>query len=523
MRIGPYKVISELGRGGMGVVYKATDSRNNQTVAIKMISGAGALHSGGRMGLVREARTLSELRHPNIVKIHDIGQHKGWLYIVMEYLEGGSLDRIIKAQRMMTVPEKIEIILQVCSGLGYAHARGVIHRDIKPANIFVLLSGQVRVVDFGLARSTEVTWSTKSAFAGTLLYMSPEQLSGVGPDARADIWAVGVTLYELLARKLPFNGTSVSSVIDSINHGAPAPLDNSFMLSSELNVVLRRALAKSRDARYRVIEDLATDLRNALALVERSPARVSTEPNIASGESHSNASPVEAPLYAPPDVGLQKRLQGRVEFERRGFNFRSGLRERIKQSLVTVDLQNFWYGCRWSGAALLLLALLGALGSISQGSTLDMFGVEIALIAMFIPAAGVGIFSVAVHHANVTIARKCRTCAFRHMRCVSRWSRFVTSNSEISMGLKDCISALQQGLFEDAAKLLSVHGSETPAIYTVIRYNLEFWECSACSDQSALIIVEDRIDQRWQRRNEYIESYQYAGIQGQVTHPVNLT
>src|SRR6266478_6007520 len=124
MNVGPYQVVSRLGQGGMGVVYKATDSRSNQTVAIKMLKGAGALDRRGRIGLVREAHTTSDLHHPNIVRVLDISQHKGWLYIVMEYLDGRSLDYTVRHRAKLTVPDKLQIVLQLCAGLGHAHAKG---------------------------------------------------------------------------------------------------------------------------------------------------------------------------------------------------------------------------------------------------------------------------------------------------------------------------------------------------------------------------------------------------------------
>lgn len=506
MKIGPYEVVSEVGRGGMGVVYKATDLQNNRVVAIKTIRGAGALHSRERMALVREARTTSELRHPNIVEVYDIGQHKGRLFIVMEYLEGHSLDRIVTTRTTMGVPDKLEIILKVCCGLGYAHGRGVIHRDIKPANIFILHNSNVKLLDFGIARLAEATLSARSAFAGTLCYMSPEQLSGDGLDARSDIWAVGVTLYQLLTYRLPFNGTSVSSLLESIRYDSPAPLDSSLMLSAQLNEVLRKALAKNRDARYQTIEDLAKDLRNALPSTAGGPATLDV-----ALEADFDKSREAAPIYAPPDVGFHGRSQSKVEFERRGFNFKSGLRERIKQYLAEADRDKFRTTSLICGVPPLLLATAAIWGGLSQGSmTLDLFGMELLGALVLVPVTVIGTMLFAMRHANVTIARSCRTCTFCRMRRVSRWSRFVTANTEIVMGFNDCVAALREGIFEDAAKLLCVHGSETEAIYTVIRYNLEFWECPKCLDQSALIIIEDRFVQRWQRRNEYFESYKYS-------------
>jgi serine/threonine protein kinase len=515
MNIGPYQVVSQLGKGGMGVVYKATDPRSDQTVAIKMITGASALDRRGRIGLVREAHTTSDLHHPNIVRVVDIGQHKGWLYIVMEFLDGRTLDHIVRHRTPLTVPDKLQIILQLCAGLGHAHAKGVVHRDIKPANVFLLHSGAVKVVDFGLAKLAELNSSTKSQLAGTWLYMSPEQLDGAHVDARSDIWSTGITLYELLTYKLPFSGRSVGSLVNSIRNDRPAPLNSSLTLSQELAPVLERALAKSRNVRYQSIEDLAADVRKILRYEEGSQGVPSTAQDVqdtSSPDAVSDALQAEPVLYSPPDVGFRKTSHGKIAFEQRRFTFRSGIRERIKQSLVGVDLWDFRNRWLFAIAPGLFLLLMGLAAALSNEANVDSFGMELlgglALLVVSLTAA----FVFAVRHAGVTTPRKCRTCD-RHMRRASRWSRFFTSNSEIVMGLSDCIAALQQGFFDDAAKLLCVHGSESEALYTVTRYNLEFWECSKCSDQSALIIVEDRIDQIWTRRNDYTESYRYSNNQ----------
>ncbi|HEX4920311.1 MAG TPA: serine/threonine-protein kinase, partial [Candidatus Bathyarchaeia archaeon] len=199
-KIGDYTILSELGRGGMGTVYKAVDSQGH-TVAIKVIGGAGSDRRAGARGknrvrLVHEARLAASLRHPNIVQIIDVGREQHTLYVVMEYLEGVPLSIYIRNHRP-GVLEGLRIVVDLCDAISYAHSRGVVHRDVKPANIFVTVDKTVKVLDFGLAyQGDEVKDSP--GLAGTLAYMSPEQFNCKDIDARSDVWSAGITLFEIL-------------------------------------------------------------------------------------------------------------------------------------------------------------------------------------------------------------------------------------------------------------------------------------------------------------------------------------
>jgi serine/threonine-protein kinase len=150
MNIGPYAVIKELGHGGMGIVYEASDPTDVRSVAIKMIQSYAALDQRGRIGLVREARIAGQLCHPNIIRVYDIGQYKGWLYLVMEYLQGASLDRVCRSGDALPIQRKLQVLIQLCDALNYAHTFGVVHRDVKPANIFIVSDGSLILVDFVL-------------------------------------------------------------------------------------------------------------------------------------------------------------------------------------------------------------------------------------------------------------------------------------------------------------------------------------------------------------------------------------
>jgi serine/threonine protein kinase len=276
VRIGKYDVLYELGAGGMGVVFKAFDSHAGRTVAIKMIGGRGdivaslrparrgarppGLDPDRRIALVREAREVSKLHHPNIIEVLDYGQHYGLLYIVMEYLEGRSLDRIIASRAAIPLGAKLSIIIQLCDALAYAHSQGLIHRDVKPPNTFVLTDGRVKVLDFGLAARSPALPALRGV-VGTPHYMAPELFCGARYDARVDIWAAGVTLYQLLTGTLPFAGSYGASLLQSIMNNPVAPLDLSIPHFSELNTILGRALAKNPGQRYASADAFSLDLR----------------------------------------------------------------------------------------------------------------------------------------------------------------------------------------------------------------------------------------------------------------------
>jgi serine/threonine protein kinase len=506
MNIGPYEIVSEIGRGGMGVVYKAKDPRNGKFVAIKLLTGMGAVDPHSRMGLVREARVTSQLRHPQIVRTYDIGQHKGMLYLVMELLEGHSLDRIVKHREVVPVRDKLNLMIQLCSGLGYAHAHGVLHRDIKPANIFIHNSGSLKIVDFGLARLTEiagqsVTKDRNTRLAGTLAYMSPELLNGTAADIRSDLWSVGVTLYEMLTYTLPFTASSLGALVKSVEKDPVPPLDISMALRGPLTRILECALAKDPSARYTTAEAFAHDLQALLlpsdgdqlaaqGVLDPDIDRRGLDPDYAQEDS-----------YPHIELGLVNHAAGKIRFQATTFT-QSGWLENIKQFLGRADFRLLPF--------VAFFLIIGSFNAAVQGQPAGVFNWEAFGVCITFTASLVGLFVFGVRRANVTLRRKCRSCTRLRMMRVSKWSRFVTSNTEIGWGLQDCIAALEDGCYEDAAKLLTVHGAENALVYAVIRYNLEFWQCPACTDQCALLIVEDKSDSRWSRRDPYYESYKYS-------------
>jgi len=502
MNIGPYEIISEIGRGGMGVVYKATDPRTGQFVAVKMITGMFAGNPRSRMGLVREARLASQLQHPHIVTVHEIGQHKGALFIVMEYLEGTSVDRIVKHRSDIPVAVKLNAVIQLCAGLSYAHAQGVVHRDIKPANLFMLTSGSLKIVDFGLAKLNEMaglsaTKDTNTRFAGTVAYMSPEQLNGASADIRSDLWSVGVTLYELLTYALPFSGSSLGTLVKSVESDPVPPLPDSTPVRVELAQILDRALAKDPNVRYSTAEVLAIDLREALLKIHAAPSELQQAPKV-------DVEPADSRRPAfKYELGLDQHTAGRVRFRATTFT-QAGWLECVKQSLGKADLRFL------PGLGLLFTAEIFFWFWRFRGPRSSLkLALEVAGVFLGITASVVGPLVFGARRANATIRRKCQSCS-RRMVPVSKWTRYVTSRDEIGWGLRDCIATLRDGRYEDAVSLLTVHGADNSEAYCVFRYNLEFWSCRACADQSALLTVEEKIDRTWRRQNLYRESYKYA-------------
>jgi len=263
-KIGKYNVEGILGRGGMGVVYKAVDPQIGRYVAIKMIT------SGGDPSLLErfksEARSTGSLQCPNIVTVYDFGEQDGNPYLVMQFLEGTSLDSMIQRGVPLTLSERLGIIIDVCNGLAYAHQRGVIHRDIKPGNIMVLQDGvndgMAVIVDFGIARIGGDTRLTKTdQIVGSVHYMSSEQLQAKELDNRTDVYATGVVLFQLLTGSLPFDSPDTAATLLKIVNEPPPPLSTYIKeYPPELDGIVNHALAKKREERYASAKDLAFDL-----------------------------------------------------------------------------------------------------------------------------------------------------------------------------------------------------------------------------------------------------------------------
>ncbi len=267
-RIGKYEILAELGRGAMGTVYKARDPRLDRLVAVKMMSEELLIEEEMRGRFQREAKSAANLQHPNIVTIFDFGEleGEGSPYIVMELLDGTSLAQLMEEKKPERLQDRVSIITQICRGLDYAHKRGVIHRDVKPGNIQVLPSGTAKVLDFGIALGEGSTIKTKTGLVmGTPNYMAPEQISSEVVDHRADMWAVGVILYELLSGERPFMATTIPGLVYQIVHSPPPPLDERKLgLPPRLIQVVERVLQKNPDQRFRDLAHLSRTLEKVM-------------------------------------------------------------------------------------------------------------------------------------------------------------------------------------------------------------------------------------------------------------------
>lgn len=266
-KIGRYEIIKTIGQGAMGLVYKAKDPAIDRTVAIKTIREDSNLFAKDaeevKKRFRREAQVAGRLSHPGIVTIYDVGGEGGLFYIVMEYVEGDTLDKIIDSKHLPDVDKTIDLMLQVCDAIGYAHKNGIVHRDIKPANIMIVDKRYVKVMDFGIARIASSDMTQVGKIMGTPNYMSPEQVMGAKVDNRTDIFSMGVILYELLTGEKAFPGESITTVIYRILHEHPTPPKKlRLQLPSSLDYIVNKAMSKEIEKRYQSMEEFAKDLRN---------------------------------------------------------------------------------------------------------------------------------------------------------------------------------------------------------------------------------------------------------------------
>ncbi len=255
----------------MGTVYKAYDPLLARVVAVKVISGQFSSQPDLRERFFREARAVARLDHPNIVTVYDLGEEDGVPYLAMQFLEGRDLEHRMRAPEGMSLARKVEVAIAVAAGLAHAHAAGIVHRDVKPANVFITSEGQVKLLDFGLARLVTSELTRSNVMVGTVNYMAPEQLRGDKTDHRVDIFSFGVVLYELFGGRKPFQAESFASIMYKILEETPEPLSQlDPALPPLLVAVVDRAIAKVREDRYQLMSELHRDLQATYELVRGS-------------------------------------------------------------------------------------------------------------------------------------------------------------------------------------------------------------------------------------------------------------
>ncbi len=258
-----YEILELIGQGGMARVYKARDKRLNRDVAVKVLKNEFADNEQFLKKFLREAQADAKLAHPNIVNVYDVGVEGGYYYIVMEYIDGKTLNNFIKTNKKIPAQETVNLILQIAAGLQHAHKNNIIHRDIKPHNILLTSAKTPKVADFGIARAiTSSTVTATEEALGSVHYISPEQARGGFLDERSDLYSLGIMMYEMLTGELPFNGeTPVAVALKHVQNNVPSPKDKVKTIPESLNQIVLNLTRRKPDDRYQNTDDLIADLK----------------------------------------------------------------------------------------------------------------------------------------------------------------------------------------------------------------------------------------------------------------------
>lgn len=290
--ISHYKILEKLGEGGMGIVYKAHDTKLDRTVALKFLPKYLSSDANEKERFYHEARAAASLTHQNVAVIYEIGEHEKNIFLAMEYVEGKTLKKLIEQEsESLRIKNVLEIAIQICEGLSAAHERGVVHRDIKSDNIMQTPKGQIKVMDFGLAKMKGASRITQAGSTiGTAAYMSPEQAQGEDVDHRSDIFSFGVVLYEMLTLHLPFNAKHLAAQLYSLLNEDPQPIVRfNDKVSQDLERIVSNMLAKDKEERYQHVDDVMADLRRERKNLEYARSGYIKSSTIASANTEKSA------------------------------------------------------------------------------------------------------------------------------------------------------------------------------------------------------------------------------------------
>ena len=264
-----YEILEQIGNGGMSDVYKAKCHKLNRYVAIKVLKPEFSQDTSFVSKFRIEAQSAAGLSHPNVVNVYDVGEENGIHYIVMELVEGITLKKYIEKRGKLPYKEAVSIAIQVANGMEAAHKHHIVHRDIKPQNIIISKEGKVKVTDFGIAKAATSSTINSSAAMGSVHYMSPEQARGGYSDERSDIYSFGITLYEMLTGKVPFDGdTTVAVAVQHIQDAIPAPSEIAEDVPLSVDKIVLKCTQKKTERRYQTVSDLIADLKKSLVMPE---------------------------------------------------------------------------------------------------------------------------------------------------------------------------------------------------------------------------------------------------------------
>lgn len=298
-----YRLLGQLGSGGMAVIYKAQDQSLARVVAIKVLRPSLTGESGFVTRFRNEARSVARLAHPNIVTVHDVGSDGDTHFMVMEYIEGLDLKKIIRSKGLLAVDDALDLAIQICAGIGYAHRSGFVHADVKSQNILLTQDQTVKVADFGIAQALSDTLPARQQQIvwGSPHYYSPEQARGLRPTPAADVYSIGIVLYEMLTGELPFSGDNPQELAQAhVNRRVPHVIDANPAVPENISKIVHRVMQKEPAARFRTANQLGRVLGS---LRDHSRAHTSATPARAGGQSRVPAPTLAGAKPAAPAAG----------------------------------------------------------------------------------------------------------------------------------------------------------------------------------------------------------------------------